>query len=78
VPSIVSPAHAVFGQTVRTNRTDRGWSQQGLADRAGLHRNYVGAVELGRRNVSLRNMLALARALDMPLAELVREVDADS
>jgi len=38
---------------------------------ASLHKNYVGAIERGQYNVSLRNACRLADALDVPLAELV-------
>ena len=52
-----------FGQTVRRFREGEGISQEELADRCGLHRTYVGSVERGERNVSLANIVRLARAL---------------
>jgi transcriptional regulator with XRE-family HTH domain len=36
-----------FGDRIRALRNDRGWSQEELADRAGLHRTYIGSVERG-------------------------------
>ena len=52
-----------FGETVRRLRESEGISQEELADRCGLHRTYVGSVERGERNVSLANIVRLAKAL---------------
>ena len=59
-----------FGQRIRQLRLDKGWSQEDLADRAGLHRTYIGMVERGERNISLRNIAVLASALEMQISEL--------
>jgi len=59
-----------FGTTVRRLRDERGYSQEELAERAGLHRNYVGGVERGERNVGLENIVRLARALSVRPSEL--------
>ena len=60
-----------FGQRIRALRTDEGLSQEALADRAGLHRTYVGSVERGERNIALDNIHALAAALGVSPARLV-------
>ena len=59
-----------FGARVRQLRNDRGWSQESLADRAQLHRTYIGAVERGEQNISLENIERLAVTLGVSLAEL--------
>jgi transcriptional regulator with XRE-family HTH domain len=60
-----------LGANVRKYREALGFSQEELADRCGLHRTYVGSVERGERNVSLENIVLLARALnEMPAALL--------
>ena len=50
-------------------------SQEELADRAGLHRTYVGGIERGERNVSLVNIGRLADALGVSLATLMAAVE---
>ena len=61
----------VLGDRVRARRRELGLSQQDLAERAALHWTFVGQVERGQRNLSLNNLLKLARALDLDAAVLV-------
>ena len=67
----LSDAHAAFGAAVRRHRTALRLSQEALADRTGMHRNYVGGVERGEYNLTLASILALASGLGVPAAELV-------
>ena len=55
---------------MRSLREDRGYSQEQLAERAGLHRNYVGGVERGERNIALENIVKLAQALSVRARDL--------
>lgn len=59
-----------FGNRLRQLRDERGYSQEELAERAELHRNYVGGVERGERNVALENIVKLAKALSVPPGDL--------
>jgi transcriptional regulator with XRE-family HTH domain len=59
-----------FGARVRAERERLGISQEELADRAGLHRTYLGGVERGERNLGLLNLLRIARALQVPPSAL--------
>lgn len=63
-----------FGAAVRRRRAALGLSQEALAERAGLHRTYIGGIERGERNVTLRVAAKLARALTTSFADLVRDV----
>lgn len=59
-----------FGSRLRQLREERGYSQEKLAERAKLHRNYIGGVERGERNVALENIVKLAKALSVRPGDL--------
>ncbi len=54
-----------------------GLSQEQLADRAALHRTYISSVERGQRNVTLENIFALAKALDVQPGVLLSSVSEE-
>lgn len=60
-----------FGIALRLLREKAGLSQEQLAKLTALHRTYVGSVERGERNVSLRNIVALASALGSSASQLL-------
>lgn len=64
-----------FGLVVKAWRSRRGFSQEELAERAGLHRTYVSDVERGSRNVSLASIDRLASALEISVAQLFSNLD---
>jgi len=57
---------------IRDLRHQKGWSQERLAEEAGMHRTYLGGIETARRNPSLRNIIRIAIALGVPVKELFR------
>jgi transcriptional regulator with XRE-family HTH domain len=61
-----------FGDRVREARRIRGFSQEVLAERSGLHRTYIGTVERGERNPALVNLIRIADALEVDVSSLVR------
>jgi len=63
-----------FGERVKKVRLELGLSQEDLAEEADLHRNYISQIECGRRNLSLLNILKIARALKVPASKLIENI----
>ncbi len=61
----------LLGRNVQRLRLARGWSQEELADEAGIHRTYVSGVERGVRNPTVTVLAKLAKALGVPVGELL-------
>ncbi len=66
-------ARDLFAKRVRELRTERGWSQDDLADAAGLHRTYIGTIERAEQSIGLDNIEKIAKAFKVSIAELFRE-----
>ena len=64
----------IFGRHIRELRTERGLSQERLAELANLHRNYVGGVERGERNIALLNIVARAHGLGVKPMKLLEPI----
>ena len=61
----------LFGKRVRDRRLELGLSQEELAEKAGLHRTYIGMIERAEKNVTLINISKLANALELSEAEIL-------
>lgn len=59
------------GRRLRDLREKKGWSQEEMGFQAGLHRNYVGGIERGERNVGVENLAKLAQALKIRPRDLL-------
>lgn len=70
----VNPKLKKFGERVRKLRKAQGLSQEKLAHLAGLHRTYIGGIERGERNITLTNILRLAKALETSPSELLKGI----
>ena len=62
----------VLGQNLRAYRTDRGLSQEAFADVVGVHRTYMGGLERGERNLTLKSVERIAAHLSVDPLELLR------
>lgn len=65
----------VFGTNLKKYRTALGISQEVFADKCGLHRTYISAVECYRRSISLENVQRIADALEIDTYKLFIEKD---
>lgn len=77
-PSADIDLQAWLGETVKALRRRLGMTQEELAWRANLHRTYIADIERGARNVTLRSMESLAKALEMTVGELLSNVSVPS
>ncbi len=60
-----------IGEQVRSKRVERGWSQQQLADAAGLDRTYLSGVEHGKQNLTLGAVKKIGDALNAPISDFI-------
>ncbi len=60
-----------IGDKIRELRISKGYSQEGIADAAGMGRTYMGRVERGEQNISIQNLIQIAFALDVEVGVLI-------
>lgn len=66
-----------LGARIRDMRKSQGLSQEQLAEVSGLHHTYIGAVERGERNISIKSLLKITDALKISMGEVFESVDPD-
>jgi XRE family aerobic/anaerobic benzoate catabolism transcriptional regulator len=57
-----------FGRRIRSLRAAKGWRQIDLAEEAGINEKYVSDLEIGKKEVCLRTIVAIADAFDLSIA----------
>ncbi|HUX48131.1 MAG TPA: helix-turn-helix transcriptional regulator [Dehalococcoidia bacterium] len=62
-----------FGKKVREERRRQGLSQEQLAERAGLHRTYIGMVERAEKNITLENINKIIKALNLGIGAVFKD-----
>jgi transcriptional regulator with XRE-family HTH domain len=60
-----------IGMRIRSLREDQGMSQQEFALMIGINRAYIGDVELGKRNIAIKNLEKIAKGLGVTVGELL-------
>lgn len=60
-----------FGNKVREERLKQGLSQEALAEKAGVHRTYIGMIERAEKNITLENIKKIAKALNLTPKDLL-------
>ena len=68
------PILMAFGLSIQNRRREIGISQEEAAARAGIHRTYFADVERGSRNVGFKNVVAIARGLDVTPSDLLKKI----
>jgi transcriptional regulator with XRE-family HTH domain len=64
-----------LGQAIRTLRKEAGFSQESFADAVCLHRTYMGSVERGKQNLTVKNIVKVAEMLNLKPSELLAEAE---
>jgi transcriptional regulator with XRE-family HTH domain len=64
---------SVVAANLRRLRLERKWSQEDCAEKCGLHRTYVGAVERGERNITLASLDRIAAAFGVSAVDMLTE-----
>ena len=67
------PPEIRLGLAIRVRREALGFSQEGLSFECGLHRTYIGAIERGEKNLTLRNAIRIAVSLQCLASELMAQ-----
>jgi transcriptional regulator with XRE-family HTH domain len=63
----------IFGINVQKYRKEKQISQEKLAELAGVHRTYIGMIERAEKNITLRNMEKIAKALNVEIKDLLEK-----
>ena len=67
----------MIGQRIRNHRTEKGLSQEKLAEMSGCHPTYIGQVERGEKNATLESIEKISSAMNVPLSKLFEKIGGD-
>lgn len=66
----------IIGDRLRAYRLQQEWSQEVLAEHAGLHPTYIGQLERGEKNATIETVSKVAAALNIPLSQLFENISS--
>ncbi len=69
-----NPTLLKLGKNLRKARESRGWSQEEMAARCGVHRTYVGSVERGEYNVTVLTLKKMTKTLGISVVDSLRGI----
>lgn len=61
------------GENIRTLREKQGLTQEQLAEKANMHRAYIGQIERGEKNIGLKNLEIISNALSIQISDLLEK-----
>jgi transcriptional regulator with XRE-family HTH domain len=66
--------YKILGETIRAERIKADLSQEQLAEKAGVARNYIGNIERAEHKVTLETLGRIAKALNLHVSDLTRDI----
>ena len=66
--------YQILGETIREERIRFRLSQEDLAEKANLTRNYIGQIERAEKRIHLETLAKVARALKLRVSDLTRDI----
>lgn len=73
----MSEIAVIIGQRIRNYRTEKGLSQEKLAEMSGCHPTYIGQIERGEKNATLESIKKISSAMNVPLSKLFEKLGED-
>lgn len=64
----------IIGQRIRDKRKEKGWTQEELAEKTGMHPTYVGKLERGEKGATIDSLEKIVNALDVTFEELFKYI----
>jgi len=64
-----------FGHIVRTLRQNKNWSQEYFAGIAEIDRTYLQSIEKGKRNITIKTLEKISKALEIKMSDLIKKIE---
>jgi transcriptional regulator with XRE-family HTH domain len=64
-----------LGEVIRNKRSKLGFSQEAFAAEVGLHRTYIGSIERGEKNLTMKNLIKIADKLAIMPSKLLKDTE---